>query len=276
MVKVAKRQAVDRIVTAMSRTPVWRSVLGVRLGGSLGRGEGDESSDIDLFVVVADDDENRLLRLLPTIVAEVGPVRFYRGPVLVPGFGWSTSADTAVAGIVQFNVRSRGDWTPSYLQNQRSEILYDPHGIVERVLSNARSMEPEWMRLQEDSLSFIWFRALLVVKEAKRGNRWQSCKYFRQLLEQVITLGYVGHRLLPPGRNFREPGRAVEHAEAIGATRDLVLRADAGGGIDPVTALTGLIMDISGANESSELNAMPELADYWRRLQYRLREELSQ
>jgi Nucleotidyltransferase domain len=253
MIDARRRQLIDRIVAALAASPAWDDVLGVRLGGSLGRGEGDESSDVDLFLVVAD--ETRLVESLPDALARIGAVRSRRGPVFVPGFGHSFSADVEGAGVVQLNVTRHADLEPTYLQNQRSEILHDPHGVIADQLAASRGLEPDWAALEDNATSLIWFRSILVVKEAKRGNAWQSYKYLREVLEQVLVLRHVRRRTLPPGLNFREPGREVERTPG----HEPVSRAAADGLADPVGALRRLIEDTDGP--------------FWRRLGARLSEE---
>jgi hypothetical protein len=207
----ARRTLLTRLSRLARHDPRFHDLVGIELGGSLGRLDGDRFSDLDAFLYVDDDSLPVYLRgRMWELCDELGTYRIRRGPSFLPLLGWGFTADYDDAGFVQLFLRPRSDMGPTYLQATPASVEYDRDGSLAAVLAAARNLPVPAATLAGEAVAVIYFRAYLVAKEQVRGNDWQARKYFRELLESVLVLARLVHGVEPRGRYYRHSGRGME------------------------------------------------------------------
>ncbi|MGD6803134.1 nucleotidyltransferase domain-containing protein [Rossellomorea aquimaris] len=116
----------QRILNDLTNDP---DVMGIYLGGSLAKGNHDRYSDIDLHIIVSPESRNEFIRNKCERPRKWGNVLFFEGhpstPVIVSHFDCFVKVDTFY--------KEPGELTPS-LWLSGLKALYDPEGIVEKVL----------------------------------------------------------------------------------------------------------------------------------------------
>lgn len=74
-----KQCSADRLL------PQFPEVRAVMVGGSVGRGEADPLSDLDLFILIDNCDRSSfLMDQMPRFMRRLGALALHRGPILVP------------------------------------------------------------------------------------------------------------------------------------------------------------------------------------------------
>ena len=188
----------------------FQGVLGVEIGGSVGRGEADPLSDIDLFMYVAVAEFDAYCDGFAfELLESAGPVRRRRGPSFAPFIGWGYTVDYGEIGLVQLFVRSDAALRPSYLQRQ-GRILFERDGRLSSNLAAAKAEVLPSRSIAAAALSEIYFRLFNVTKELARGHTWQARKYHREIQEQLLVLARLASAQEPAGSYFRHSGRAME------------------------------------------------------------------
>ena len=165
-----------KITTSFKRDPLVQAIF---LKGSMGRGEHDEHSDVDLYCLVNEEDKKEFL------ANRVEHLRAYRDIILMDDIFIVAPQIIAVFDdwlhIDLFTVTKE-----SFVGGDIFEVLYDPHHLMDEF------METQGLALTEDEyrddvLDVGWF-LFQYSKSAARGNDIWSV---RMLTNVVHHLGRV-------------------------------------------------------------------------------------
>ncbi|MGF2615768.1 nucleotidyltransferase domain-containing protein [Rossellomorea vietnamensis] len=128
-----REELLQTVLKDLSNDP---DVRGIYLGGSLAKGNNDRYSDIDLHIIVSPDSKSDFIRDKYERPRKWGNVLFFEGhpdnPVIVTHFDCFVKVDTFY--------KEPGELIPS-LWLAGLKALYDPEGIVEKVLRDSSQLE---------------------------------------------------------------------------------------------------------------------------------------
>lgn len=190
------------------------------LSGSLGRGEGDEWSDLDLYVAVADAQYEAVLAERPNLYALVGR------PVLIQPEMASWSMPEGRFSLVIYEGCLEVDWNIGPVgkatRGLATRLLFDRAGIpvVEPPIPPA-----ERGAVAEKWLIFFWAMAPIAVKYCGRGNTRRAVQQIALLTDATTTLWRLLHHPEGPNPDVQSTNRPIElELEAclprLGATID--------------------------------------------------------
>ena len=186
-------------------------VLSLRVGGSFGRGNSDEFSDLDLFVTIESSAYEDFLRVGHRQILELlGPIQIMRGPFVVSGFGDSSTSYILDHGIVDLMSMADQDVQPHLMKKGLPMPVYDKTGRVSRALQISESLDIPWQAIAEDAAVWAWFRLYKTLKEVSRGSVLQANRYLSDARESLVTLWRCEKGVVPRGFNFSEPLRGLE------------------------------------------------------------------
>jgi hypothetical protein len=132
-------------------------VEGIGVGGSVARGDDDEGSDLDLFVLVKDGIAvNDFDELAVDLALTLGEVVTGRGPVYLPEFGYCYTYLYEDLAMLQLNVNTFQWLTPPAY----TEILFDEHGRLGKKIEEAGPFEASAEEVFVASYIYLWERAL--------------------------------------------------------------------------------------------------------------------
>lgn len=181
------------------------------IGGSVGRGDTDRYSDIDLFLLVDNDALQRFLATrLKEFAGQLGEIVLFRGPIFVEGFGHSFTILFRSQLLCQFNVNSHNTLIPNPMNNQEFLMIYDRTGYYTDFLQSEEPVEVDEREIFDRSFSFFWLRALSTRKEIERNNLWLAIRHLADLRNQMFVLERLNSKNPPPGLNFGIPSKAAE------------------------------------------------------------------
>lgn len=175
--------AVEKITASLEKDPLVQAVF---LKGSMGRGEHDEHSDVDLYCLVNEEDKKDFL------AKRVGHLRAYHDIILMDDIFIVAPQIIAVFDdllhIDLFTVTKE-----SFVGGDHFKVLYDPHRLMEEFMGmQGLSLTDEEYR--DDVMDVGWF-LFQYSKSAARGNDIWSV---RMLTNVVHHLGRVLlHRYAP-------------------------------------------------------------------------------
>ncbi|MEV6602631.1 hypothetical protein [Kutzneria sp. NPDC051319] len=142
---------------------------GLAIGGSHGAGEADEHSDLDLFVLVAED------HLADALCGEIDLVPEAIGADQVrylPEFGVRTAAISARFGLVEFFFLAPSTVVPTPLR-AKNRILWDPRGRFAALLDSSlrAARDPAVVRRHRSAAAVDFLIGYLsAVKSLRRGH----------------------------------------------------------------------------------------------------------
>lgn len=150
-----------------------RRVVAAWLGGSLGRGEADDLSDLDLWVAVADED-------CPTVVAgrreyasRFGrPLLVLEAPQNAPaGGGYLLTLYGGKAGPLQVDWY----WQPRSTARmpRQARVLFDRAGLAQEEPPAPLTQHERAARVSE-RVAFFWAMAAITAKKIARGQPWAA------------------------------------------------------------------------------------------------------
>jgi predicted nucleotidyltransferase len=132
-----REELLQKALTDLSADP---KVLAIYLAGSLGRGDFDNYSDIDLHVVVKDGTKREFIKDKKSRAAKWGNVLFYEGvptsPVIVTHFDCFIKVDSWYKTF---------DEIESTIWQKGMKPIYDPSGILNPIVEEVskKSLELE-------------------------------------------------------------------------------------------------------------------------------------
>jgi predicted nucleotidyltransferase len=142
---------------------------GLAIGGSHGVGEADEHSDLDLFVLVAEDRLAAALRgdidFVPEMIG-VDQVRY------LPEFGVRTAVVSSRFGLVEFFFLTPSTVVPTPLR-AKNKILWDPDGRFAELLDSSlrAARDPAVVRRHRSSAAVDFLVGYTsAVKSLRRGH----------------------------------------------------------------------------------------------------------
>ncbi len=168
-------------------------VVAAWLIGSEGRGEADELSDIDLWVVVADEHIDVVKAQRREIVARLGaPVLVLTvdaPPAAPPSGAYLLALYPGQAGALHVDWR----WQPrsgATLPRQQARVLFDRVGLPTAAETGTRT-RAERAATASAQVSGFWGQSAITVKAVVRGRSWAALEriaFMRSYLDEVNAL----------------------------------------------------------------------------------------
>lgn len=208
-----RNQLLRTITELLERDPKVRAAW---LFGSIGRGDEDELSDIDLWVIVADDYVDKVIAQPHLYTSQVGsPILFLEAPQNAPEGGayMMTCYDAPVAPHIV-------DWywepqTPAYIPGQ-VRLLFDKIGLTHKSHPSRFPERPagkENIERPIHFISFFWMMLMIAAKYACRFPESGDMTLLPHLVNSIIKAQHFLQqenlllpRNLPP---HRSPGDKV-------------------------------------------------------------------
>lgn len=200
-----------------------RRVVAAWLGGSLGRGEADDLSDLDLWVVVADEDCSGVIAGRHEYAARLGrPLLVLEAPQNAPvGGGYLLALYGGTAGPQQVDWY----WQPRSTARipQQARVLFDRVGLPPTA-PPAPLARHEHAAMVSERVAFFWAMAAITTKKIARGQPWAALALLgtvARTLDGVRALlgddagqaGYEDRRADPPSA---EPAAQLAGLRALG------------------------------------------------------------
>ncbi len=180
-------------------------------GGSVGRREHDNLSDLDLFLLIRDCDSTEFLRTkMRDVAGFFGKVLLYRGPVFAEDFGYSFTVLYEGLFICQFNVNDRTTLNPNPMRGLSSLVLFDRTGYYTDFMRSCIGLEVDEKKVFITAFSFFWLRSICLWKDMKRGQLWLAISHLSDLRDQMFVLRRLTTKQTPPGLNYHIPSKALE------------------------------------------------------------------
>ena len=159
-------------------------VLAVALFGSLGRGNWDEQSDLDLDLVMADDVELEVVaevRALCTAFAPLGAL-----PLLIVPQG-DDSADVVLDSLLGLSIRYHplATTSPTIVDGLR---VLSGSLTIDQIVAAAEVNRTSDGTLLARRLDIIVRWTIDVDKALQRGNFWQALYLLQRMREELLTL----------------------------------------------------------------------------------------
>jgi hypothetical protein len=193
------------------------------VGGSLGRGEEHEYSDIDFFLLISKNDMSLfLLQEMVEIASMLDEPLLFRGPVYVPEFGYSFTILYDNYPVVQVNVNNRGTLVRNAMVGERKVILFDRTGYYTDFIKSCEGLSLDKKKIFSQAFNFFWLRALSVVKDLQRGELWLAIRHMSDIRDQIVIVKRLVRNIPPTGLNFNIPTKSLE-SELENESSSLVL-----------------------------------------------------
>lgn len=202
-------------------TDIFDCVDAVSVGGSVGRGNSDEYSDLDLFVIAANSALGRFneiaIGIMGTLTSE--PC-LRRGPVEVPQFGHSFTFVTSDLDVVQINLSS---WAAFHVSAMSLDmkIVIDRDRKLFQLLNNAdvESIDSgSWLWEQS---TYFWIRTLFCARSLLRGQYWRSIDYLHDLSRCMLQILWFREGHLDKWATLSSPTVKVEEILGIEAVYEV-------------------------------------------------------
>lgn len=209
------------------------------VGGSVGRGDADALSDLDLHIVIDDDHIGAVTAHRRGYVTQVGePLLLLEGPQNAPSGGaYLMALYDADAGVQQV------DWA----WHARCQAALPPATmlLLERDELPRSTEQPQWhfqhvpdrapLEAAEHETNFFWAMLMIVAKQHARGDRASQLALLPRVLRSLgLVRRFVRHEPGPP--DGQEPPLWPEGLVEISRLRDLAAEMEA---LMPQLAETG-------------------------------------
>lgn len=157
------------------------------LGGSLARGDSDTWSDVDIYVVTADEDFDAVFAERTTAAAAVGrPVAQFT----VPGAGGgSTDLIVLYDDLVKLDLMYyRASEVQPHLKWAHALVLKDAHGLMSAVQhrssdrAGATVSDEQLLRLDQQ----FWVWCLYALGKIRRGERWAALDALHEMRTAAV------------------------------------------------------------------------------------------
>lgn len=171
----ARERLLKTAVDYFTRDP---AVAGIFLGGSLAAGTADAYSDIDLRVVVNPDEHQRFVRNRLNIPKAWGDFPFNE---------WLEGAQHCVShfrpfGKIDVFYISLAGFQPSPWYGLPTEVLYDPRGLVNDIITKSKKLA---FTIPEEEIDRSVSKGLASVHEAYRRLRRGELFFAQSLLDSL-------------------------------------------------------------------------------------------
>jgi hypothetical protein len=149
-------------------------ISAVGIGGSLGRGDADPHSDIDIFVFFDSGDifqhGNWFMQAVPHAEApiSVGVLKFFAG------YGLRASYVFPVTGKLEYFLNTPQTWTPGPMR-ANTTVVWDMSGLYSKLIDEARdpkSYNCATESAEDAALHDLLLESLNVLKYARRDDIW--------------------------------------------------------------------------------------------------------
>ncbi|MCP3030138.1 nucleotidyltransferase domain-containing protein [Halobacillus sp. A1] len=167
-----QKEAVKAITESLKKDPLVKAVF---LKGSMGRGEEDEHSDVDLYALV--DDESSFLKNREHHLKEYKEILFYDDIFIIAPQIIAVYEDLLHVDL--FTVTEETLIHKDYLK-----VLYDPENRMEKGEQHLRLSEQEFLDAVDDAAFFL----LQYKKSAGRGNDLWSVKVLNDVAENTARI----------------------------------------------------------------------------------------
>ncbi|WP_228550233.1 nucleotidyltransferase domain-containing protein [Salinibacillus xinjiangensis] len=169
-------EAVNEIVSSLKTDPLVKAIF---LKGSMGRGEDDEYSDIDLYCLVEKQDEEHFLQNRLTHLRAYKDLLFYDdifiiAPQIIAVYENMLHVDL-------FTVTEK-----TFKEKDYFKVLYDPQNRLEK-FHKTQNLMLSSDEFRDDVMDVVWF-LFQYKKSADRGNDIWSVSMLRHVM---IHLGRV-------------------------------------------------------------------------------------
>jgi hypothetical protein len=207
---VAKLEADERVTAA------W-------LGGSLGRGDGDDLSDIDIWIAVHDD-------AMPAIAGD--PLAFAQG-LTNPVHAFPVPANAPPGGAYLFSIVDTGDslqqvdwyWEPASnaTRPRSTRVLFEHAPVPLRPPApapDATALNEFLLHCAREALAM----AFIAVKPIRRNDQWTFARHIQYIAQFIADLAWAGEHLRIPVHDDRvDPGLLDSLPVSAAEQRDLLL-----------------------------------------------------
>jgi predicted nucleotidyltransferase len=213
------------------------------LFGSLGRGDADELSDIDLFVVTADDHHDRIVSNRPAFMAQLGdPLLILEAPQnWPPGGVYNMALYRGEEGPHQVDwywVRRSAAAIPT-----ETRLLFDHAGLPRLSTTTRFTSQPVPPRPPEEvatqDLNLFWVMLLITAKYIARSP-WEQV--LAPPVSSLLKVADFAGIPLPTGIDqspvAAEPLARIDHLRRLAAAMEALAPSAAARGGRPPTAIT--------------------------------------
>jgi hypothetical protein len=195
-----------RIVAALEQD---ERVVAAWLGGSLGRGTDDALSDVDLWLVVADDRMATVAETRRRFVAEgAAPVLIEEAPENAPpGGAYLLALYSGATGPHQVDWY----WQPRAMATlpDHCRLLFDRVGLPTTPAPHPVSDQERAEALTQNVARF-WVGALLAAKAIARGQAWPAARMLDWTMTTLAEVTWLLTRDLPPSHDDLKEWQRVE------------------------------------------------------------------
>jgi hypothetical protein len=186
-----------------------RDIHSLAIGGSIGHGEADVHSDVDLFLLTSEQQLSRVCESGIREIAELlGPCSLFRGPVFVEGFGYSFTALAPSDVILQFNLNTPAMLKPNPMAGLGHVIIFDRDDVWRKFAERSALAKTDWAERFQISATFFWLRAISASKCILRGQLWMARRYLGDLSDQMLLLQRL--KSDRPPLNLAAPAKWIE------------------------------------------------------------------
>jgi predicted nucleotidyltransferase len=202
----------------LSDQPEFENLDALMVGGSVGRGEANESSDLDLFVLVSPPDLQRFLETTSkALLLKLGDIMLQRGPVWVDNFGYSFTALYESGRVVQLNVNSCETLTSGPMRNQKHLMLFDKSGCYSSYLASpSHNHASSSSQIAHEAATFCMLRLIFVATDLEKRELWQAIRHLQEARDQLLLVIRVVCDCLPPWIDIKQPAKKIEqHMETL-------------------------------------------------------------
>jgi predicted nucleotidyltransferase len=184
-------------------------VISLVVGGSIGRGQSTDTSDLDLFLISPEEQLDRLLtggvRRLATCF---GRVLLFRGPALTPYFGYTFSALCDGLKLVQFTCNSEKTLCLSPMGAHGLRTIFDDASIYRDFERKCSDIPDPYPELLEKCVSTFWLRAVLLRNALTRNLEWLAQRHLVDMRDEMLMLARI--KLNTLGYAFNRPAKNAE------------------------------------------------------------------
>jgi predicted nucleotidyltransferase len=183
-------------------------VASVRVGGSMARKTSDQFSDIDIFVVAAEDESvdlaiHEVVRVLGSyLVKDIMRSNEIWGSWITGFF-----ENFGYVDICCFESRHPG---VTHMTDSTSVILYDRAGDLQSRLNSLSKHQLSNQEFADGCASQAWLMNYKAAKELSREGFLQFNKYLLNAVDGAVGLMRAALNFAPTGNNWDEPLRNIE------------------------------------------------------------------
>lgn len=201
-------------LTELLKRGAFPEVDAVVAGGSVGRGEDDVLSDLDLFMLLAPGCDLRhfLDSGVSSMTNDIGKRLLLCGPQRTGKFAHSFTALYQPRQVLSLHVYERHTLQPDPMDALPNRMLFDRSGYYSDFMAAASELVTNEVRLLSQTFSRYLLRGMSIAKDVQRGDLWLAVQHLAELRDLLIVIERLTIRIPPPGLNFDRPAKGVEKA----------------------------------------------------------------